>query len=142
MPFNASSESEVRRALKQAKLADQQRREILTRVMSTAPGRAWILGWLDMCHVFASSYSGDSHATAFAEGERNIGLRLFNDILAACPDEYVTMMKEGAQRDAGRNRRPRPDPDAPDPSAWGDDDTDDGADTEYDYHGGTRDDRS
>jgi hypothetical protein len=31
---------------------------------------------------------------ACAEGERNIGLRLLSDLMQACPDRYIEMLKE------------------------------------------------
>src|SRR5262249_3948810 len=94
MPYNAAERKDIRKAEKQEKLKEQQRHEIMATLMSLAPGRAWICDILEACHIFASSYTQSASAMAFAEGERNVGLRLLNDIMSSCPDQYVQMMKE------------------------------------------------
>jgi hypothetical protein len=58
---------------------------------------------------------------AFMEGQREVGIRLLTDIMGACPDQYVLMMRERNERnasyDAGRSRKDtngrdrEPDPD-------------------------------
>src|SRR6266704_2332873 len=97
--YNASERKDVRRAEKEAKLAERQRHEITTYIMSTAPSRAWMYDKLEICHVFRSSFSTDALAMAFAEGERNIGLQLVGDIMVACPDDYILMMREANERE-------------------------------------------
>ena len=49
-------------------------------------------------HVFHSSFSSSALAMAFAEGERNTGLQLLNDIMQFAPDQYVQMMREANDR--------------------------------------------
>lgn len=105
MLYNAAERKDVRRAEKEAKTAERQRHEIVTYIMSTTPSRAWMHDRLESCHVFASSYSPDALAMAFAEGERNIGLQLLNDILQACPENYILMMREENDRRIARERR-------------------------------------
>lgn len=90
--------------------------------MSLGPGRSWILDMLESAHVFNSSFTDDPYRTAFAEGERNIGLKLFVEVVNTCPDEYVLMMRERTERNAARDRsNTRPDSE-PEP---GDDDNSD-----------------
>src|SRR5438034_7377082 len=100
MAYNASERKDVRRAEKEAKLAERQRYEITSYIMSTAPSRAWMHDKLETCHVFRSSFATDALAMAFAEGERNIGLQLLNDIMQACPNNYILMMEEANERHA------------------------------------------
>lgn len=100
--YNAAERADVRRATKAARVADRQRVEIVTQNMSTPAGRAWILDILEAAHIFASSFTTDALSTAFREGERNIGLRLLNDIMTSCPDQYITMMRESNERHAAR----------------------------------------
>jgi hypothetical protein len=40
--YNAGNRKDIRRAEKDAKLADQQRKEIVTQIMQTMPGRRWM----------------------------------------------------------------------------------------------------
>lgn len=107
MSFNAAERKDVRKAEKDAKIAERQRHETVAGIMSVMPGRAWIADKLEECHVFASSFSTDPLQMAFHEGERNIGLRLLNDIMAACPNQYVVMMQERNTKDAARDRYSR-----------------------------------
>ncbi len=39
---------------------------------------------------------GDAMASAFQEGNRNAGLRLFAQVMKAAPDNYVVMTRENA----------------------------------------------
>ena len=103
--YNAAERRHVREAAKSAKFADRQRADVVTSIMSVANGRAWVLEILEQCHAFASSFTGNALQTAFAEGERNVGLRLLNDIMACCPDRYVEMMRERQSRDLTAERR-------------------------------------
>jgi hypothetical protein len=110
MPYDASNRRDVRAAEKQAKLEEQQRREIVTGIMSVAPGRSWICDLLEHCHVFHTSFNDSSNRMAFMEGQREIGLRLLTDIMGACPDHYVLMMRERNERNSVYDaRRGRPD---------------------------------
>src|SRR6266699_1556731 len=103
--YDASNRKDVKRLEKAARLAERQRHEVIQGIMSIAPGREWMLERLESCHVFASSYSGNALSMAFSEGERNVGLQLLTDIMAACPGRYVEMMQERNERDAARDSR-------------------------------------
>jgi hypothetical protein len=131
MPYDASNRKDVRAAEKQAKLAEQQRREIVTGIMSVAPGRSWMCDLLEHCHIFHTSYNDLPHRMAFMEGQREVGIRLLSDIMSACPDHYVLMMRERNERNSSYDaRRSKPDSNGrdrqPDPNydSGGDDSTD------------------
>lgn len=121
MPYDASNRRDVRAAEKQAKLVEQQRREIVTGIMSVIPGRSWMCDILESCHIFATSYNDIGYRMAFMEGQREVGIRLLTDIMGACPDQYVLMMRERNERNTahdarrsrqdanGRDRDPNPD---------------------------------
>jgi hypothetical protein len=53
-----------------------------------------MLDLLERTHCFGSSFGTNALAMAFAEGERNVGLQLLNDIMSVAPDQYVLMMRE------------------------------------------------
>lgn len=104
---NASERKDIRKAEKIAKEIDRKRVDFIVAAMSTTQGRAWFHDLLVRCAIFDGTYTGDSHLEAFTKGQRNIGLMIYNDIVANCPDYFVSMMKEAniqeivyARRDA------------------------------------------
>ena len=135
MSYDAGNRRDVRTAQKQAKVADLQRKEIISGIMSVKPGRQWMCDLLEQCHIFATSFSDVDLRMAFMEGQREIGLRLLMDIMSACPDQYVTMMRERNERsstdDARFSRRDRQDGDGRDSDA--DADYDSGGDDSTDF---------
>lgn len=108
--YNAAERRDVRRAEKSEKLWSKDRAELLRRIMGGAPGRRWTLEILEACHVFGTTFTGDALSSAFSEGERNVGLRILADVMSACPDQYIQMMREKNARDS----TPDPDPDQSD----------------------------
>ncbi len=93
---DTSDPKAVNRARKKAAREHRERLSVVGAVMEQGPGRLWLYELLAWCHIWQPSYVvGDSHATAFSEGQRNVGLRLLGDIMAAAPDLYVTMCKDG-----------------------------------------------
>lgn len=66
-------------------------------VLETVQGRRVIWDLLCRAGVFASSFTGDNNATNFNEGRRSEGLRLFNSVMAACPDLYLKMAAEAKE---------------------------------------------
>lgn len=98
MPFDASDRKQVRRAEKAAAVIDRQRVEVVASLMSTIAGRAYVHDKLVSAHVFQTSFAPDALAMAFAEGERNQGLQLLNDVMTASPDAYILMTREASER--------------------------------------------
>ncbi len=103
---NASDRKSIRAAEKAALLRDVQRREVIGEIMSTTYGRAWLWDTLATCSIFHTTFNGDALASAFQEGRRSVGLALLADILAHCPDQYITAMREHNER----NQQPDTDP--------------------------------
>ena len=71
--------------------------EDLTKLMDTAYGRRFMWKLLTQCGVFRLSYSGELASTSFNEGQRNIGLGLFAEIMAHCPHLYLLMANEAKE---------------------------------------------
>jgi len=122
--YNASDTRQIKAAIKQAKTDRALDDGVLTMVMTTPNGRAWMWRHLSRCHAFATPYTNDNNATNFRCGEQNIGLELIADLLRACPDQFIFMMREA--NDGGRtdddNRHDRNSPDRRrDDSGSGDD---------------------
>jgi hypothetical protein len=119
---NAASRKDIRRKEKESRIADRERAGVILSVMATRAGRGWAWDRLAEAHVFSTSYSPDALQMAFAEGERNAGLRLLNDIIEWCPEQFIQMMREQNER-----RDLNPDPDAGTDAESFPDDTDDGS---------------
>jgi hypothetical protein len=62
--------------------------------MSSRRGRRIICRLLDESGIHRSTFDKDTHQTAFNEGWRNFGNSLLVKLDAACPDLYLTMLKE------------------------------------------------
>ena len=103
--YNAGNRKDVREAEKYQKTWDQQKREWTAQLMSTTIGRRWMLELLEHCNVFSTCYADHSGRMAFMEGKREIGLQLLLNIMNACPDSYVLMMKERNERDGRRDSK-------------------------------------
>ena len=105
--YDAADRKDVRRAEKAAKIAENERREIVKGLMSLAPGRSWVYDLLLECSIFTTPYTGDDSSTAYNCGRQSVGLKLFGDVVATCPDEYVLMMKEANERSITADTRSR-----------------------------------
>lgn len=100
---------------KQAKLDDEVRALVITDIMSTKSGRAYIWEKLETCHCFHQSFiPGQADSTAFNEGARSVGLAILADILTSCPDSYILAQRESNERSTITERRRSPDIDGRD----------------------------
>ncbi|WP_270613132.1 hypothetical protein [Citrobacter freundii] len=66
-------------------------------VMGSEQGRRVIWSILERGKVFSPCFAGDSHLTAFNEGQRNLALALFQRVMAHCPDQYLKMAAEAGE---------------------------------------------
>ncbi|ECG3547390.1 hypothetical protein DC535_17920 [Salmonella enterica] len=66
-------------------------------VMGSEQGRRVIWSLLEKGKVFAPCFAGDSHLTAFNEGQRNLALVLFQRVMTHCPDQYLKMAAEASE---------------------------------------------
>lgn len=97
------------------KLDEGIRREVIGALMSTRRGRRYIWLQLEACHIFASTFSTSHNASlimSFKEGERNIGLQLYSDVVRFAPDKFVEMASEssGQEEEVEDERSADPDP--------------------------------
>ena len=90
-PANAR---DIRRYEKAAKLRETNRINFIVAAMSTPAGRVWFHDFLSACHIFADPFTGDALVEAYSKGERNVGLKVYNDIVSNCPNYFIEMMKE------------------------------------------------
>lgn len=122
MPYNASDRKQIRAAEKAQQRADFEKIDFLKSMLSSPGGRLWFYDLLESCHLFSDPFTGNPYQEAFLKGERNVGLRIFADITAHCPDQYLSMMKDANGRRAELNAAISPDrtgsgehPGSPDP---------------------------
>lgn len=76
------------------KLAQDNEDADLKWLMGLKRGRRIVWRFLDRAGVFRLSFSTNSMAMAFNEGNRNEGLRLLAQIHTLCPELYPVMVKE------------------------------------------------
>jgi hypothetical protein len=104
-PYLTAEEKRAFRKLeKEAKSKVASDDAVIQSIMGNFAGRSWMREQLEACHIFSSSFTGDSLSTAFREGERNIGLRLLAGIMSACPQAYIEMMGEQNARHSTLDR--------------------------------------
>lgn len=90
---NASDSQQVKNAKRSEESKRNQELNDVEFVLSTPQGRRFLWRLLGVCHVFKTSFTGNS-TTFFNEGKRDIGLRLLADINEASPNSYLKMMQE------------------------------------------------
>lgn len=81
---------------KSKKQEEQERRQVLNdiiAVMDIAPGRRFIWRILEEANIFRAIYGSDQDIFR-SLGERNLGLKMMNDIIEAKPELYLLMQKE------------------------------------------------
>jgi hypothetical protein len=79
-----------------ARLARETEEGDIKWLMSSKRGRRIMWRLLDRAGVFRLSFNTNAMAMAFAEGNRNEGLRLLSQVHALCPEIYPVMVKENA----------------------------------------------
>lgn len=96
--FNASNRKDIAAARKAARQVEANRGEVVKSMMNTATGREYFWNKLALAHIFSAVPPTDALAMAFAEGERNQGLQLLNDIMQWCPELFIQAMRESHER--------------------------------------------
>lgn len=96
-PYDSGDPEQVAKAEIEKARRVKEQLDVVAAIMATPSGRAWIWSELVAARIFATTFvSGDPMASAFAEGERNGGLRLFAQVMKAAPDNYIVMARENA----------------------------------------------
>ena len=71
----------------------------MEKILRTPEGKRYFWYLLETCHMFTSTFTGNSTGN-FMEGERNVGLRVFNDVLKVDPK----LMGQMAQSHAAKRK--------------------------------------
>lgn len=56
-------------------------------------GRRFIFWTLKECGIFQTGFT-ESERLTYAEGMREIGVKIFNHVMEYCPEKFVQMLKE------------------------------------------------
>lgn len=95
---NAADEKQVKEGNAKSRIGRQLELNDVRTVLGTSDGRRFMWRYLRRCGIFSSSFvAGDSHQTAFLEGERRVGLELLADVNDADPGAYLKMMHENQE---------------------------------------------
>lgn len=94
--YNAASKTQVNNMRKKTARLRKEELDYVKQIMSTIYGRKWMYNLLtSTCKTFGNPIvPNETHYTYFNLGERNIGMKLFQDINDAAPQEYINMMQE------------------------------------------------
>lgn len=93
--FDASDPKAVADARAAAGRKQKKLDDFIAAAVETSQGRFWIWDMLIRCHIFQPvTVFGQFDASAFRDGERNIGLQLIAQLTRVAPDAYILMMKE------------------------------------------------
>lgn len=68
-------------------------------LMSSKRGRRFVWRLMDQAGTFRSVFNTNAMAMAFAEGNRNTGLRILAMVTSLCPEHYPAMLKENTTND-------------------------------------------
>lgn len=95
---NAADEGQLSHAKDREKLRAQRETDDLKFLLGTPQGRRYIYRKINECGVFLPNVNTNSQIYV-REGQRFVGLKLFEEVLAIDPDYFALMMKE-AQNDS------------------------------------------
>ena len=93
MDIRGQERARADRAMRE-RLAQEAEEADIRRLMTSKWGRRFLWRRMDQAGVFRLSFSPDAMAMAFAEGNRNSGLRILTLIHTLCPEHYNAMLKE------------------------------------------------
>lgn len=103
--YNAADTKAVRRAAREAKIASAAADVVLFNLMQSPSGRAYVYNRLAGAFVFHTPFTGDLATTSFNCGIQSTGLRDLADLMRVCPDQYIAMLREAADKDRADGRR-------------------------------------
>lgn len=95
-PYDASDSKQVNNARKKAARKMSDRLRMVEGIMTLKEGRKWLFDFMQSCDMFGNALvQGDAYGTHFRLGQQDAAKRILLDCIAASPELYVQMMKEG-----------------------------------------------
>jgi hypothetical protein len=93
--FDAADPAAEDNARRDAARIAREDADVLRGIMFNKPGRAWLLRFLDACHINNSTFApGMTDQTAFNLGEEAVGKRLLLTAMGASVDLYMKAIQE------------------------------------------------
>lgn len=112
--FNAADRKDVRAAEKAARIAERERQDTVRGLCASASGRRYVWDKFSLAGIFVAVPPTDALQMAFAEGVRAQGLALLDDVITACPEQFIRMMQEANERNLTRGSPTSEQPRSPD----------------------------
>lgn len=98
-PLDLDSQDEAKEARElRARAESKTEADDFMWLMSSRRGRRIVWCQLQRAGVFRLSFATDHATMSFAEGNRNEGLFIWNQIHALCPERYPEMAKEAKEK--------------------------------------------
>ena len=99
-PFDAGDQGKVSKRKSKAKLTAEREVADISAVLDTYEGRAFVWRLLEHSGMYETSFRGEeTHRMAMAEGKRNFGIWLLNELLTIDPNYYIIIRNEAVSRD-------------------------------------------
>jgi hypothetical protein len=95
--FNAADERQVDIVEKSLEAQRDEELEDLKEILNMPQGMRFFRRLMEYGHIFSSTFTGNSKSY-FLEGERNLALRVFNDICEAHPTRVAELMIKRERR--------------------------------------------
>jgi hypothetical protein len=115
---NAADPAEEKRLREEERQLARNDAAVIRKIMMTHNGRAWIYRFLERCSIFGDTFHGEeTHRSAFAQGQENIGKQLWLAVQDASLDLYVQMVKEQREEEKRLAKVRRADGEAQTPEA-------------------------
>jgi len=101
---NGADAGQVKRATRQQKLARLQEMTDLRKLLSLPEGRRFLWRLIERCKIYQSIWA-EGTGIHFNEGQRNVGLFVMHEVIAADNTALLKMMSEAAARDLEQQRQ-------------------------------------
>lgn len=94
-PIDLGDPASVKERTKSIREREADEDAVIKVLMASKPGRSFVYGVLEFCHVYATSFRMNALEMSKNEGERNVGLMLTARLVRVCPEFYLKMLEEG-----------------------------------------------
>ncbi len=91
---NLADEDQVERAESKESRKKETFKDDLQSLLITPHGRRVLWHYISICGVFRSNFIPESNLMYYSGGQRNVGLRMLDDIIKTNPEMFMLMMKE------------------------------------------------
>lgn len=95
---NAGDEQQVKKAGDREKFREEERQNDLRYVLAHPRGRRFLWELMSGCRIYEADLIVDHGCNQYRNGERNIGVRLLNEIIKCDLDSFLIMQKEAYER--------------------------------------------